>query len=165
MSKAFWSLNQSKLKKNGMNKCEGLTEWNKMTLSWTCEMEAIVSVDRSRWSRCCNIISTVSTCWNMAAASLQATALQHIRGLNVARMDLVFLQWLTLSPLFCHYDTWIPILLCHKDVFYSVHLLLDYTLYHLSEVFHISHFLKVRLETPVNTPQGFGQCWDHVTNW
>lgn len=145
-----------------MNKCEGLTEWNKMkTLPWTYEMETIASVDRSRWSRCCNINSTVSTCWNMAAASLQATALQHINRLNVA-MYLVFLQWLTLSPCFCRYDTWIPILLCHKDIFYGVHLLLDYTLCHHSEVVHISLFFwRWDLISCQHTPRlwtMFGSC-------
>lgn len=130
-----------------MNECEGLTEISSGT-KWrrfhdkVREMEAIASVDGSRWSRCCNINSSVWTCWNTTAASLQATALQHINRLNVARIYLVFLQRLTLLPCLFSNDIHIPTLLCHKAIFYSVHFLFDHILCH--------HKISIKLN-PVNT--------------
>lgn len=104
-----------------------------------CEMKAIVCVDGSRWSRCCNINSSVSTCWNTAAAFLQATALPPIHRLDVAGIFFGLLQQLTLSPRLFSNDIHIYTLLCHKPIFYGDHFLLDHILCQDSEVVGIYH--------------------------
>ncbi len=127
-----------------------------------CEMEAIVSVDGSRWSRCCNINSSVSTCRNTAAAFLQATALPPINRLNVAGIYSALLQQLTLSPCLFGNDIHIHTLFCHKAIFHSDHFLLDHILCHNSEVVGIYHSiewwdLEIKILSTYTQPKGSGE--------
>lgn len=137
-----------------------------------CEMEAIVSVDGSRWSRCCNINSSVSTCWNTAAAFLQATALPPINRPNVA-VSLnaqSLLQQLTLSPRLLGNDIHIHTSVCRKDIFYSDHFLLVYVFCHDSRVVGIHHSvegwdLQIKFLSTCTQPQGCGKnTWIMLRN-
>lgn len=111
-----------------MNVCavfDKAKQWQKMkTFPWLSVRDGSDSV--CRWSRCCNINSSVSTCWNTAAAFLRATALPPINRLNVAGIYSLLLQQLTLSPCLFGNDIHIHALVCHKAVFHSDHFLLDH---------------------------------------
>lgn len=125
-------------------------------------MEAIVSAGGGRWSRCCNINGSASTCRNTAAAFLQATALPPINGLNVAGIYLVLLQQLTLSPRLFGNDIHIHTLVCHEAIFHHDHILLDHILCHDSEMAGIYHSaegwdLQIKILSTYSQPQGSGK--------
>ena len=130
-----------------------------------CEMEAILSVGGSRWSRCCNINSSVSTCWNTAAASLQATALPPIHTLNVLR-TFTAADIVTVPPRVMIYAS--THLVCHKAIFHIDNFLLDHILCQGYKVLGVHHsaegwFLQINILSTYSQPQGSGKLLDYVT--